>query len=156
MLYIDEAQEYLSASPIVVRMFQQGRKRRLGITAAHQDLGAFADPALRSTLSANTTIKLAGGVSGEDVAAMARDMRVTKDEIDAMPKNSFLCSVRGVGTIVRKTDFLRLENSPQKSPQQITAIKQHMAQTYGYKAATNASASSRPPLKDPDAPQDLD
>ncbi|SEN54093.1 hypothetical protein SAMN04488077_1205 [Roseovarius tolerans] len=156
MLYIDEAQEYLSAAPIVVRMFQQGRKRRLGITAAHQDLGAFADPALRSTLSANTTIKLAGGVSGEDVAAMARDMRVTKAEIDAMPKNSFLCSVRGVGTIVRKTDFLRLENSPQKSPQQITAIKQHMAQTYGYKAATNASASSQRPLNDPDGPQELD
>ena len=68
---------------------------------AHQHLDQLT-PALRAAVAANTSIKLAGGVSDKDARAFAADMRTTPDFIAGMAKHAksteFACYVRNYTT----------------------------------------------------------
>ena len=70
-----------------------GRKFNLGIVIAHQHLDQLST-ALRSSVAANTSIKLAGGVSDRDARTLAPDMRTDPDFITSMAKNIALNRVR--------------------------------------------------------------
>ena len=61
---------------------------------------------MRASVAANTSIKLAGGVSDKDARALASDMRTTPDFITGMRKHArsteFACYVRNyTGNAVR-------------------------------------------------------
>jgi hypothetical protein len=94
-LFVDEAAEYFDENIEV--LLSQARKYNLGIVAAHQHMGQ-PSVELRLSLAANTTIKMAGGVSDHDARALAPDMRTTADFITAMTKRQhsteFACYVR--------------------------------------------------------------
>src|SRR5205085_6122 len=62
-LIIDEAAEYFDEN--LERLLTQARKFNLGVLFAHQHIDQLS-PALRSAVAANTSIKLAGGVSDRD------------------------------------------------------------------------------------------
>jgi hypothetical protein len=95
----------------------QARKFNLGVLFAHQHMDQLS-PALRSAVAANTSIKMAGGVSDHDARALAADMRTSTDFIGATRKRAssteFACYVRNLtGTAVRLTvPFGTIEDAP--------------------------------------------
>lgn len=82
-VYLDEAQEYLDEKSEV--LFQQARKRNIGLTIAHQGLQQIR-PDLRSTILINTATKLCGNSNFEDRAAMARNMNTSAEFLGRLQK----------------------------------------------------------------------
>lgn len=77
-IYLDEAEGVVDET--LVRMLAQVRKYRGALTIAHQHLEQL--PAtVRAGVLANTSIKLAGGVSAKDASALAPEYRTTADYI---------------------------------------------------------------------------
>ena len=74
-LIVDEAAEYFDDN--LETLLSQARKFNLGVLFAHQHLDQLTSD-LRAAVAANTSIKLAGGVSDKDARALAADMRTTR------------------------------------------------------------------------------
>ena len=87
----------------------QARKFNVGVLFAHQHLDQLT-PALRASVAANTSIKIAGGVSDKDARALASDMRTTPDFIAGMAKHAksteFACYVRNYTNNAVRLKFL--------------------------------------------------
>jgi len=96
-LIVDEAEEYFDEN--LETLLSQVRKAKLGLLFAHQYLDQLS-PALRSSVAANTSVKIAGGVSDRDARSLAPDMRCSPDFITAMAKRQksteFACYVRNL------------------------------------------------------------
>jgi len=82
-LYIDEAQDYFDKTVEV--LLEQGRKKKIGVTLAHQYLDQMGTTG-RSSILANTSIKAAGGMNAKDAKTLASEMRVSSDYLQAMRK----------------------------------------------------------------------
>ncbi|MCI0558462.1 MAG: type IV secretion system DNA-binding domain-containing protein [Nitrososphaera sp.] len=96
-VYIDEAEEYFDEP--MVDLLNQARKYKVGLTFAHQNLDQLT-PKLKGTIMANTSIKLAGGVSFKDAQELGREMRCDSDTLLRTKKRQetteFACFVRNV------------------------------------------------------------
>jgi hypothetical protein len=94
-LIVDEAAEYFDDN--LETLLSQARKFKVGVVFAHQHLDQLTTD-LRFAVAANTSIKLAGGVSDKDARALASDMRTTAEFIASMKKRAksteFACHVR--------------------------------------------------------------
>ena len=77
-IYIDEAEGVVDAT--LVRLLAQARKYRGALTIVHQHLDQLSTSA-RAGIFANTSIKLAGGVSAKDANSLSSEMRTTPDFI---------------------------------------------------------------------------
>ncbi len=84
-IYIDEAEGVVDQT--LVRLLAQARKYKGAITIAHQHLDQLTASA-RAGILANTSIKLAGGVSAKDASAMAPELRCKPDFILSQKKVS--------------------------------------------------------------------
>src|SRR6202030_1585125 len=117
-LIVDEAAEYFDEN--LETLLSQARKFNVGVLFAHQHLDQLT-PALRAAVAANTSIKLAGGVSDRDARALARDMRTTAEFVGEMRKlphsTEFACFVRNyTGSAVRlQIPFGALEKASRMS-----------------------------------------
>lgn len=124
-LVIDEAAEYFDEN--LERLLTQARKFNLGVLFAHQHLDQLT-PALRSTVAANTSIKLAGGVSDRDARSLAADMRTSADFITSMRKTrdgtEFACHVRNLTERALRLEipFGTLEAAPRMTKEQEDAM----------------------------------
>lgn len=83
-IYIDEAEGVCDTT--LVRLLAQARKYKGAITIAHQHLDQLSASA-RAGILANTSIKLAGGVSAKDAAALAPEFRSKPDFILSQKKD---------------------------------------------------------------------
>lgn len=96
-IYIDEAERIVDAT--LTRMLTQVRKYKGAITFAHQHLDQL-EPSIRAGVMANTSIKLAGGVSAKDARALSEDFRCTADFLLKQKKGrneaNFACFARNV------------------------------------------------------------
>lgn len=81
MVYVDEAQEYFDDT--FETILSQARKYHVGLTLAHQALDQLS-PRLRAVLSANTSMKCAGGVSAKDARSLAEDLHASSEFIEGM------------------------------------------------------------------------
>jgi len=94
-LYLDEAQEYVDYK--TAELFNQGRKYRVGVSIAHQNLDQLTTE-IRSTLHASTATKIVGGVNYKDAASFAREMNTSPEFIQSRRKRAhsteFACFVR--------------------------------------------------------------
>jgi hypothetical protein len=77
-IYIDEAEGVVDQT--LVRLLAQARKYKGAITLAHQHLDQLTASS-RAGILANTSIKLAGGVSVKDAGVLAAEMRTKPDFI---------------------------------------------------------------------------
>ncbi len=82
-IYIDEAEGVCDTT--LVRLLAQARKYKGAITIAHQHLDQLSAGA-RAGILANTSIKLAGGVSAKDASALAPEFRSKPDFILSQTK----------------------------------------------------------------------
>jgi hypothetical protein len=92
-LIVDEAAAYFDSN--MDDLLTEARKYKLGCVFAHQFLDQCTS-SLRSSLAANTSIKMASGVSMSDARALAPDFRTTPDFILIQPKLHFAAHIRNV------------------------------------------------------------
>ena len=124
-LYIDEAADYFDDN--IDDLLTQARKYQLGVVFAHQYLDQLR-PNLRASIAANTSIKLAGGVSTADARSLAPDMRTSPDFILGMHKGqhdtqfaTFLRN-RTPRAVTVTVPFGSLERQPTMSPLSYDAL----------------------------------
>lgn len=91
-VYIDEANDYFDRNVGII--LSQARKYNVGMVLAHQYLGQL-DAKLHEAISANTSIKFAGGVSAKDARALANDLRTDPSFIESQNKLSFAAFIKG-------------------------------------------------------------
>jgi hypothetical protein len=128
-LVVDEAAEYFDEN--LETLLSQARKFNVGVLFAHQHLDQLT-PSLRAAVAANTSVKLAGGVSDRDARTLAPDMRTTSEFIGEMRKlpssTEFACFVRNYtgGAVRLQIPFGALEGSPRMSAtQHVELIKRN-------------------------------
>ena len=92
-LVVDEAAAYFDSN--IDDLLTEARKYKLGCVFAHQFLDQCTH-ALKSSLAANTSIKMASGVSMSDARQLAPDLRTTAEFILNQPKLSFAAHIRNV------------------------------------------------------------
>ena len=86
-VYIDEAQEYLDEKSGA--LFQQARKRAIGLIIAHQDLKQVDDK-LVNTIQTNTNIKICGNSAHSDRQIMAKNMNCSADFFTGLQKKNYV------------------------------------------------------------------
>ena len=90
---VDEGGSFFSNN--IDDLLTEARKYKCGLLLAHQYLDQGSS-FLRASLAANAGIKFASGLSAQDAATMARDMRTSADFILSQPKLQFAAHIRGV------------------------------------------------------------
>jgi hypothetical protein len=159
MIYIDEAQDYFDANIGVI--LSQARKYRVGMVMAHQYLGQLSN-GLQEAFEANTSIKLAGGVSARDARTLASQMHATPELIQQQPKGTFATYLRGLTdkAVPIAFPFFELENLLRTTKEERAAILQHSRDAYAEPWEHKADHSEPepedaeiiPPKKDDDDP----
>lgn len=129
MVYVDEAQDYFDQNIGVI--LSQARKYKVGMIMAHQYLGQLSN-GLQEAFEANSSIKLAGGVSARDARALAGQMASSAEKIQEQPKGTFATYVRGLtnNAVPISFPFFVLENLPRASKDEIADVREHSRKTY--------------------------
>ena len=115
LVYIDECHEYLDEK--VNTILEQARKYRVGLNLSHQNL-AQLPAATREAIFANTSIKLAGGVSASDASKLSAEMHTKTDTLLSVQKHQdhtdFCLWIKNTtsGVIPLSIPFGLLENEP--------------------------------------------
>jgi hypothetical protein len=107
---VDEAGSFFSNN--IDDLLTEARKYKCGLLLAHQYLDQ-ATSSLRASLAANSGIKFASGLSAQDAATMARDMRTTPDFVLAQPRLQFAAYVRNVTPAAVSIPVSPLSRPPQ-------------------------------------------
>lgn len=152
MVYVDEAQDYFDQNIGVI--LSQARKYKVGMVMAHQYLGQLSG-GLQEAFEANTSIKLAGGVSARDARALAGQMSCDPDTIQRQQKGTFATYVRGLTdrAVPISFPFFVLEKKPKATKDEIDAIRQHSRQAYAERwqpKADHDDTSPEDPLETPE------
>ncbi|MEM1150429.1 MAG: ATP-binding protein [Pseudomonadota bacterium] len=163
-IYVDEAQDYFDQNLGVI--LSQARKYKVGMAMAHQYLGQLG-PGLQEAFEANTSIKLAGGVSQRDARTLAGVMSGDAAAISQMPKGTFATAIRGVTTraVPLSFPFFVLEQRPRASAEGLQRIREHSRETYAAKweaparpspgdGKSEADPEGGPGPDEPDGPDD--
>ena len=129
MVYIDEAQDYFDQNIGII--LSQARKYKVGMIMAHQYLGQLST-GLQEAFEANTSIKLAGGVSARDARSLAGQMAADPALIQQQPKGTFATFVRGLTerAVPISFPFFVLEKLPRATSEEREAIRAHTRAAY--------------------------
>ena len=113
-VYIDEAHEYFDES--IEQMLIGVRKYKVGLIIAHQSLSQL-EARLREIIMGNTSIKLVGGMSGQDTAAFAREFNSPVEWFAEAKKTEketmFVCFIKNQPPpTILHVPLLRMEGEP--------------------------------------------
>lgn len=152
LVYIDEAQDYFD--PTIGVILSQARKYRVGMVLAHQFLGQLTS-GLPEAVEANTSIKLAGGVSARDARTLSGQMNCDPALVQRQKKGSFATYIRGYTdrAVSMAFPFFEMEKLPEQTKEGQAAIVQHSRETYARPWRTTVN-HSEPPENSPKPPPD--
>jgi hypothetical protein len=142
-IYIDEAAEYFDQT--ITHILEQARKYNIGLTVAHQHLNQLPQN-VHASLAANTSIKMAGGISPNDLTAFGSMLRADKTMLQNLPVGHFATTVRGLipeGVSLR-IPFGVIENQPQTTPTQFEEIRDLMRERYAAEPAAPSKSGIFP------------
>nr|WP_155921539.1 type IV secretory system conjugative DNA transfer family protein [Mesorhizobium sp. L2C054A000] len=131
-VYIDEFGDYAAnADSFITNIFQQARKRRIGMIVAHQMLGDLSAKTADS-IAANTSIKFVGGASHADAGRLAKEMRTGHDFVHAQRQGSFAAFVRNVTptAVSLAVPFGFMEKLETMSPDEAREVRNWMRANY--------------------------
>lgn len=150
-VYIDEAHEYFDGDDRTFEMLLgQARKYKIGFTTASQSLSQTS-PRLRASMMANTSIKLAGGVSDTDARALAAEMRTDSNFIRGMYKRAthteFACFVKHLtpSGITVSVPLGRMESQPSIEPLDYETVIERNRERYARPASYGVRVEPIPP-----------
>lgn len=144
-VYVDEAQEYFGDD--VETILTQARKYKVGLTLAHQSLDQLS-PRLRAALHANTSFKIAGGVSARDARALADELHTSAEAIESVrrrgDRSEFMAWLKNEtpSAIRLSTPLGYLERQPTQSEDALLALLDANRAAYGGEAAWTETATS--------------
>ena len=129
LVYIDEAQDYFD--PTVGVILSQARKYKVGMVLAHQYLGQLTS-GLPEAVEANTSIKLAGGVSARDARTLSGQMNCDPALVQRQKKGSFATYIRGYTdrAVSMSFPFFEMEKIPRQTKEGREDIVQHSRNAY--------------------------
>jgi hypothetical protein len=129
-VYIDEAADYFDEN--VALILEQARKYRVGLTLAHQYVGQLT-VRLQESFAANTTVKMAGGVSDRDARTLAGMLRTKPEFIEAQGKGSFATFIRNQTpeAVSLRFPLGYVEDLPRMSPMAADTLKENIRGRYG-------------------------
>ena len=129
MVYIDEAADYFDQN--IATILSQARKYNIGMILAHQYLGQL-EPRLQEAFGANTSIKMAGGVSNKDARLLSGQLHADPLFIETQAKGSFASYIRGTTpkAIPLRFPFFVMEQLPKVSVLQRHALQERMRAAY--------------------------
>ncbi|MEL7127918.1 MAG: ATP-binding protein [Pseudomonadota bacterium] len=155
MVYIDEAQDYFDQNISVI--LSQARKYKVGMVMAHQYLGQLTG-GLQEAFEANTSIKLAGGVSARDARTLSGQMSADPQMIQQQPKGTFATYVRGLTerAVPLSFPFFVLEKMPRATKDEIDAIRQQCRAAYAEPWSPTSSDEQPPEDEPPENPEEND
>ena len=157
LVYIDEAQDYFDRNIGII--LSQARKYSVGVVAANQFMGQLSS-GLQEAFEANTSIKLAGGVSARDARSLAGQMNCDPALIQHQPTGTFATFVRGFTqkAVPISFPFFVLEKLPRTTKEERDAIRQHSRNCYAepYKPTTEHTKTPEENPKDPSPKKDTD
>jgi hypothetical protein len=164
-LIVDEAAEYFDQN--INDLLTQVRKYKMGCVFAHQFMDQCT-PSLKSSLAANTAIKLASRVSTGDARSLAPDMRTTPEFILSQPKLQFACYIRDVTShaISVPVEAGKLERQPQMTDEAYDLFRERNRKRVstppsvpppaGTPRESAAQEPTAPPLSPPPDPFNVD
>lgn len=100
-MFIDECQNYLS--PSIEKILAESRKYGLFVVLANQNLAQIDDKKLKETILSNTNVKLAGANSPTTLKAMAQEIGVTLEALQAMKEYHFYAKVGATAPFMLKS-----------------------------------------------------
>ena len=126
---------------------------------AHQYLGQLSN-GLQEAFEANTSIKLAGGVSARDARALSGQLSCDADLIQRQPKGTFATFVRGLTdrAVPISFPFFVMEKLERATKDEIEAIRQHSRSAYAepWQSKAEDPVTSDEALPDPPEENDTD
>lgn len=128
-VYVDEANDYFDRNIGII--LSQARKYNIGMVLAHQFLGQL-DTKLLEAISANTSIKFAGGVSAKDARTMALELRTDPGFVERQDKLSFAAFVKGSTRHAISISIApgKMENLPRLSDLELQLQREAMRRKY--------------------------
>lgn len=155
MIYIDEAQDYFDQNIGII--LSQARKYRVGMIMAHQYLGQLSN-GLQEAFEANTSIKLAGGVSARDARTLAGQLSCDPDLVQRQPKGTFATFVRGLTdrAVPVSFPFFVMEQLGRATKEEIDAIREHSRNAYAEPWQSKVEDSETSDETPPEAPDEND
>ncbi len=153
MVYVDEAQDYFDQN--IGLILSQARKYKVGMVMAHQYLGQLSN-GLQEAFEANTSIKLAGGVSARDARALGGQMAADPQMIQQQPKGTFATYIRGLTerAVPMSFPFFILENLPRATNDEIEAVRQQCRDAYAEPWSPTVSDEKPEPEDPPEPPEE--
>lgn len=131
-LFLDEAQEYLSDTPIIRRLYEQGRKCGLCMITSCQELDQLERAGIDRMINSLTSIKFAGGVSAGDAAKLAREMDTEAETIRGVPTLKFAAWLKHHGTGTYRVTPGLLEARMETDEDWVNLIRADMVAKYHY------------------------
>ena len=155
MVYIDEAQDYFDQNIGII--LSQARKYKVGMIMAHQYLGQLSN-GLQEAFEANTSIKLAGGVSARDARALSGQMAADAELIQRQPKGTFATFVRGLTAraVPISFPFFVIEKLPRATNEEIDAIRAHSRQAYAEPLQPKIEQDDTSEEDEPEPPEEIE
>jgi len=139
-VYIDEANDYFEKGddnlPLIL---ETARKQNISLTLAHQYLDQL-DTKLKSSLLANTSTKIVGGLSQKDTLAFAKEMYTDTNTIEAKRKyqdhSEFAAWVKNVtrSALTLHVPFGHMEALPQMSEETFASHREAQRARYAVPA----------------------
>jgi len=149
-LIVDEAASYFDSN--MDDLLTEARKYKLGCIFAHQFLDQCT-PSLKASLAANTSIKMASGVSMSDARQLAPDLRTTPAFVISQPRLNFAAYIRNITpqAISIPVPAGELENEEKLSPAAYERLREFSRARVSIPAApTHESAATTKNSKWPD------
>ena len=150
-LYFDEAEDYFDEQFSV--LLSQVRKHNIGCVIAHQYVDQ-ADNKLVAALSANTSIKFAGGVSPKDARTLAPSLETTPEFIRKQPKLTFAAHIKGAtaSAVPLSIPLKYMEKMEKMDDRDRQGLREEMRRKYAtpYRSDT-ASETATSSIKDEEA-----
>jgi hypothetical protein len=154
-LIVDEAAEYFDQD--IDNLLTQVRKYKMGCVFAHQYMDQCTQ-SLKSSLAANTAIKLASRVSTGDARALAPDMRTTPEFILSQPKLQFACYIRDMTShaISVPVEPGRLDREPMMADEAYNRFREQNRRRVSIPrpAPGPEDRPRQPPFREPTAPRE--
>ena len=158
--YIDECYKFIKGDTNVEKIFDTGRKYKLGLIIAHQRLNQLTE-ALQSAAS-GAAIKMAHAPIYEDKRAIANQMRTSPEWIDSMPQHTFATYIAGMTQpVALKIPLSPLANAPRMTDPQFEKVRAVMRRKYARSpeaavASVVAGAADLAPITPNEGPTKLE
>jgi len=151
-VYVDECQDYIARDANITEILEQARKNLVGIVLCHQHLRGQISATVLDSIIANTSTKLAGNPSVDDIPALSRQLRCDPALLADRPKGTFVAHVRGVTPrgVLYRVPASPLARLSRRSNAELAVLIARVREKYAAPWSETIAPDAAPPPSDPE------